>query len=298
MPTNTQDPTIRNFVVEVKSRLADLNPADVDGLTENLEADLLERQLEEGDDFKLGSPDQFARDLRTAAGIDAPEKEVSPLRRLVNRAAKWTWQLVRSARPAWWLVRGYLLFWLWGVWFNPGGFLPDNFLQWVILVGLTVASIVVGRKTWRRYLVRVPLAVLNVGLIIVGLIWGITLQNSRDDYMRMHTMDNAGVLMWNGYWITQPKAFDANGTELPMVELRDVNGNVIFHEQPQVLPKELQGIVNLTLPEAIKKLSKTEIGGVDINYEKMNGVKPGTVTALTLSTDDSGVAIVLLKVAE
>ncbi len=63
---------VRDYVVGVRAALADLPPEDVEEFTTGMEADLAERLAEPGDGTlrdRLGEPDAYAAELRSAAGL-------------------------------------------------------------------------------------------------------------------------------------------------------------------------------------------------------------------------------------
>ena len=62
------------YVREVRAELVDLPAEDVDDITGGMEADLSELAAESGGDLvgRLGSPSQYAAELRSAAGLPEP----------------------------------------------------------------------------------------------------------------------------------------------------------------------------------------------------------------------------------
>lgn len=117
--------TVRTYLEELDLRLTDLAPADRAELTAPIEQRMLELVGAGGDgsqiDQRFGSPEQLANDLRTAAGHPAPAPAV-PVRAPRVSVTSWLrtgldrpWvaavaSYLTSLRPAWWAVRGYLLF--------------------------------------------------------------------------------------------------------------------------------------------------------------------------------------------
>ena len=67
---------VRAFVARVRERLSDLPAEELQDLTEGLEADLTDLVAERGGGT-LGDPDEYAQELRSAAGL-----EPAPRRRL------------------------------------------------------------------------------------------------------------------------------------------------------------------------------------------------------------------------
>ncbi|GHJ18367.1 HAAS signaling domain-containing protein [Micromonospora sp. AKA38] len=184
---------ITDYVDRVRAALADLPPTLRDELTEDLPEHLAEVAAE-GDGTlvdRLGAPEAYALELRTAAGAE-PGGRPARLRRLAAARDRATTQLrlldrqlgpllghtrvadfLRSLRPAWWLVRGYLAALLIGEMTRSGraGLLPrldDSLLGGLLLLtGAVLASLWLGRRSggftgWPRRLHLVGTAVLVV----------------------------------------------------------------------------------------------------------------------------------------
>lgn len=114
---------VRDYVDAVRAWLGDLPPDEVDDLTAGMEADLTERAFESGARLGdlLGQPEEYAAELRAAAGLPpraAPG--ASPPRRGVvadlatalgasGRRTLDRWPWLRELRPTWWLARGWVL---------------------------------------------------------------------------------------------------------------------------------------------------------------------------------------------
>ena len=118
----------QDYLAAVEHELADLPPEDRSALLEDL-AQHLEALAGEDDDrpvvVRLGLPAQYAADLRAAAGLPARGGVVrpsapglrdrldaflaSPAGRRVGSAGHEVWRLLGELRPAWWVLRGYLL---------------------------------------------------------------------------------------------------------------------------------------------------------------------------------------------
>jgi hypothetical protein len=119
MTATTMTEAAAAFLAAVRDELADLPADDAAELLEDVEAHLAEADAD-GRLTDLGTPQQYAADLRAAAGL--PERArahdrwapVRAARRLYARvAATRAYTEVRAflpeLRPAWWVVRGYLL---------------------------------------------------------------------------------------------------------------------------------------------------------------------------------------------
>ncbi|GAB4080830.1 hypothetical protein GCU67_04630 [Modestobacter muralis] len=112
----------RDYLADVERELADLPAEERAALLEDLEQHLA-ALAEEGDDcpvvIRLGSPAAYAEELRAAAGLPAqrnvrPSPRRDEVRRLLARveAHPLTDEVRRlwgELRPAWWVLRGYLL---------------------------------------------------------------------------------------------------------------------------------------------------------------------------------------------
>lgn len=112
----------RDYLADVDRELADLPAEERAALLEDLEAHLA-ALAEEGDDcpivIRLGSPAAYAEELRAAAGLPVqgsvrPSPRRDEVRRLLARveAHPVTGEVRRlwaELRPAWWVLRGYLL---------------------------------------------------------------------------------------------------------------------------------------------------------------------------------------------
>jgi hypothetical protein len=108
----TGRPDVEEYLDAVRAELADLQPNERDELLEDVEASLLDAAEETDAPLaaRLGSPADFAAELRAAAGLHRPE--ASPRARLRDvwrrpeREAV-TRGLVELA-PIWWLARAYV----------------------------------------------------------------------------------------------------------------------------------------------------------------------------------------------
>ncbi|QGQ20134.1 hypothetical protein GC089_14110 [Cellulomonas sp. JZ18] len=170
---------VADYAARVRSALADLEPDQVDDLTDGLEANLTDALADDGrthhgglaDEF--GPPDAYAAELRSAAGlapaaaregaaraaVTAPWRAVRELCRAVLvrlRSTRWfpgVEDLALALRPAWWVLRGWtvahLLLQLTSVEPYPAFWLPSTFAGWVVLVVAVVASAQWGRGRWR-----------------------------------------------------------------------------------------------------------------------------------------------------
>ncbi|MQA32931.1 HAAS signaling domain-containing protein [Modestobacter roseus] len=114
---------VQNYLVAVECELSDLPAEERGDLLEDLETHLASLAEEDDDrpiDVRLGSPVAYAAELRSAAGLPPregarPSRDRSAeLRRWVGRAQAHplgheVHRLLLELRPAWWVLRGYLL---------------------------------------------------------------------------------------------------------------------------------------------------------------------------------------------
>jgi hypothetical protein len=120
MASNDQANDVATYAAAVRAALSDLPPDQSEILLEDLEDHLREVATEAGGPLaeRLGSPEEYARELRTAYGAtQVNTRRQDPLLRDVLLARTWLtgsqwYQQVRAflpeLRPAWWVLRGYL----------------------------------------------------------------------------------------------------------------------------------------------------------------------------------------------
>jgi hypothetical protein len=116
----------QDYLAAVEHELADLPAEDRSALLEDLGLHLeaLAAEQDERDiAVRLGAPSAYAADLRSAAGLPARAELTpagnwrerldgalaTPLARRAGTAARGVLRLLGDLRPAWWVLRGYLL---------------------------------------------------------------------------------------------------------------------------------------------------------------------------------------------
>jgi hypothetical protein len=115
MTAPTTSPEAQAFLAAVEQELVDLPADDRRELLDDLALHLAERDGD-ADSAPLGSPQEYARELRDAAGLPA-RAAVSRRRRLSAavdrfvgaRAVAEVRAFMPLLRPAWWVLRGYLV---------------------------------------------------------------------------------------------------------------------------------------------------------------------------------------------
>ncbi len=160
-------PDVTAYLAAVRASLIDLPEAERDDLVSEVEASLVE-SIEEGAPIaaRLGPPEEFAAELRAAAGLHEPVAQPRGQSRLALLAAR----LVRDPRvavarrlgtdlaPIWWLARAYLAvsalaYVLDTGWSTRYPIVPrfGTAEMGVVLIGLAVvASVLVGLQMRRQ----------------------------------------------------------------------------------------------------------------------------------------------------
>jgi len=111
------EPEVARYLEAVREGLGDLTDAERDDLLEEVESSLLEAAADSGSvQERLGPPEEFAAELRSAAGLEAPPVEPTRERGIRDVLAELA-AAARSPRlrrfaseltPTWWLARGYV----------------------------------------------------------------------------------------------------------------------------------------------------------------------------------------------
>src|SRR5438128_9349956 len=121
MTSNEQATAVSTYAASVRAALSDLPPDQAEVLLEDLEDHLREIAADAGGPLaeRLGPPEQYAQELRAAygaghAGGRRQDPSLRHLRRAVARvtASAWYGQVrafLPELRPAWWVLRAYLV---------------------------------------------------------------------------------------------------------------------------------------------------------------------------------------------
>jgi hypothetical protein len=114
-PTTAVPPEVSEYLAAVRAALDDLPPTERDDLLAEVEPSLLDAASETGGNVsaRLGPAEDFAAELRSAAGLQVPPRRTVSEPRLLVAARR----LVRDPRvqelrrlaPIWWVARAYLL---------------------------------------------------------------------------------------------------------------------------------------------------------------------------------------------
>jgi len=268
-PTDTQvlvRPEVTAFVDEVRRVLADLDEETRDELTGGLEADLADQVA---DGAPLGDPAAYAAELRSAAGLPERQRRFATLRHpgsveavLDASGARWrafaakpavkpAWDVVAALRPAWWVLRAWVLVLavdrVTGPW-EAEGVVPSlghPVVTVPVLACAVVLSTLVGTgRLWpgsgpdRRLLARLVLLVGNVAALVAVVAWTVDpgysrLDQARDTSYSDGYRDGQRVLMRDpslhvgDQQVRNIFAYDADGDPLPRVQLFDQDGHPI-----------------------------------------------------------------------
>lgn len=242
--TTTLDREVADFTAAVRRALSDLPDDVVDDLLDGLEADLVERSLDDGG--ALGDPVAYAAELRAAAGLSTRRGPAvldgvrGELRRVPERIAELVAERRRehpafdhavsftiALRPVWWVLRAWLVYLpVGGV---IGGPLPGTPLEWLLLAALLVVSVQVGRGRWLPFRwMRAALVVVNVVAAIAApfaLAWLVSTVRPSYDAAAYSAPDlSTSGLVLNGSTVTNLFGYDADGRPLTGVQLFTQDG--------------------------------------------------------------------------
>lgn len=213
--TTLLGPAGLGYLADVGGALADVQPAERDELLEEVREHLVSLAAEAGHDLdrealvaRLGEPTGYARELRSAAGLDETAVAVEPIMSIWRSfrgipAIAPVWAYVQRLEPAWWAVRGYLIAglvlpWWFGVpGITSGGeaFANAYFLHWHVDD--------LGFYTSRaRFFWLLPIA----AVVVVSVLIGVRAERSATMQKRLtsRVFDLVGVLaliLLPGWWI-------------------------------------------------------------------------------------------------
>jgi hypothetical protein len=205
-----------------------LKSDDLRELTENLEADLLDRRDAEGATFKLGEPKFYAADLAEAAGLSLQSFEVSRLNIEFLRIWQATLNYFRTLAPAWAIVRGWLMFALiyMPVVYGRVSEIPGNTRDWLVLVALVVVNVWLSKKQFSN--LKYPLVVLNILMLLGTTVVIADLASKLQTYEKYVTFERDDTLVSGGRAIYGVCAVDLNGMRSEVRKLLDKDGYPIF----------------------------------------------------------------------
>lgn len=256
---------VAGFAAAVRRALAGLSPELVEDLTDGLEADLAEALADAaGTDpvAQFGTPEEYAAELRTAAGIEPAAPVVAgrkrrewlrhPVRALRRQASRlltalrgtrW-WPPVEdflvALRPLWWVLRGWVVYRLalWAFSGSPESIMPSSGFRLGALVALVVVSVQWGRGAWRAPARLQPLAVFVSAAAAVLALPMVASADTGPDYIYEPYPEPylaEGVVV-DGMQVSNLYVYDAEGNPLGNVQIFDDRGRPV-----RTLGEDIQG---------------------------------------------------------
>jgi hypothetical protein len=228
MATQVTDQEIKSFVRKVQNQLAGLKSDDLRELTENLEADLLDRREAEGAKFNLGDAKAYANELIEAAGLLGDSVEVSRLNIEFLKIWKATLDYFRTLSPAWAIVRGWLLFALvyTPVVYGRIGEIPTNARDWIVLVALVALNIWLTKKQFAA--LKYPLVIVNVLMLVGTPVVIADVATAVATYEKYKIFEMSATLVAGGRAINAVCALDEYGNRTQVSKLLDQDGYPIY----------------------------------------------------------------------
>ncbi|XVX19492.1 hypothetical protein ACQP1U_14435 [Actinomycetota bacterium] len=239
MTNLTSTTAVADYVRAVRTALGDLPAEEVEDLTLGMEADLVEIEAEGGGDLasRLGTPEAYAAELRSAAGLPAPAAQRSWwVRQRVEWGERWSrsqtrWPWLEQLRPVWWVLRGLVatlavtaLFGL-GI-LGPAILLALFFAAVSFALGVRSAAL----PSWARGLVAAG-NVLAAVLALPLLLWGLGRVAHVPSYGPEPAPYAQQGLAMDGNPVTNVYVYDADGKRLSNVRLFDQGGRSLNANQ-------------------------------------------------------------------
>jgi hypothetical protein len=275
MMQTLNDSSIPDFAASVRLELRDLPKSVIEELTGDLEASLQERRQDEGENFQLGSPNEYAAELREAAGMGP--RPVSKTRfgskAMLSAVESWLrkYQLTNailefgtSVKPLWWVLRATLA---WGLF---SGFYPNSVTDLALLVLLVFLSVQWGRKKWftGKFFDSILLP-LNVVAVLLLAPSSVLISNAVNTAVNTQQVMqewsvNSG-LVYNGKSVTEVNAFDSAGAEVKGLIFRDQNGTPLEIGIPlsELTEYQVPDVLGFSYEKANSALSDAGLPGVD-----------------------------------
>ncbi len=239
------------YAAAVRTALEDLPQGEREAPLEDLEDHLAEVAAESADplETRLGTPADYAAELRFAYGIGRPDSAVPGIfKRTFSPVRAWfdgsdSFQAVRAfmpeLRPGWWVLRGYLVAVVLAVVFRngndvrpiPNPFSSHGLLEIVIAVVAIAVSVRIGRGSvpagrWRRLLAWAPNAFIGLaGLAALGSMGtGYSWASSVGTAVPQELGPYSSAAAFPGRVVTNIYPYRADGKPLQDVLLYDQNG--------------------------------------------------------------------------
>ena len=275
-------PEVAAYLAAVRQALDDLPAPERDDLLAEVEASIVDAASETGAPIaaRLGPPDEFAAELRAAAGLQetasAPrESRLVALARGAAAATAPARAVARELAPVWWVARAYIAVgflvltsdagWSWRApvfpRFAPGGF--DHPLTGVVVLLAAVAvSIWIGFRS--RQWTRGKPALVAVNVVLLLLAVPVLSNFPQTAYSNVTIVEDAPIsgLVYNGVAVQNIYPYSRDGRLLHDVLLYDSFGQPIEFGVGAVDP--------------MRRLLRTRAGAPIYNSFPIRYYEPGT----------------------
>jgi len=238
------------YAAAVRRALADLTPEQVDDLTDDLEVALADALA---DDHRattgvglvglFGTPEQYAAELRAAAGLAGdPGGRRRGLPDATTRLKAWAdgetaalreqswWPsfagFMGALAPLWWVVRAWGMYMvLFGIVFALS---PRSPVAWPFIIALTVVSVQWGRGRWRSHKVaRALWWIASVATVLVGLAWAGSSTSGGSPTDASYAWTPSDDVYVDGAPVANLFVYDADGEPVPNAQIYDDKGRPV-----------------------------------------------------------------------
>jgi hypothetical protein len=272
---------VETYLARVRAALADIPADERSELLEEVEASLHETASETGGSVaaQLGPPEDFAAELRAAAGLQpSTTARAIGLRETFERLASdprvaATTRFARELAPIWWAARGYvaiaaLALAAGGSWSASHGAVPrigtGKLGAAAILVAVLV-SIALGLWSRRSTAARVPLALVNLVLLGAAIPVGVHLSHRPTEAVASRIVVQTSVvpgLAYNGAPVDNIYPYSRDGRLLHDVLLYSGSGAPLN--------------VSTTAYDPLRRILVTKAGNRVYNAFPVRYYEPGT----------------------
>ncbi|MCI0686858.1 MAG: hypothetical protein L0Y54_06430 [Sporichthyaceae bacterium] len=244
---------VARYAAAVRAALDDLPEHERDDLLEDLEDHLREVDADTEGSLtdRLGPPTRYAEELRASAGLSVSGGRPRRAHRWQGLArARRFWQTVRShrtvratvdlvpeLRPAWWLVRAYVVVQLlsWLIYAKTDALIPIQFGSKVVGVAVLllacVASVRLGRRAVDVGRSDPRYVIANTLLALAAIAFAVQLAEIDDDPGYAESYELVGDGLRNGTLVTNIIPVDSDGRLLTEVHLYDQDGQPLIQSQ-------------------------------------------------------------------
>ncbi|WP_120522944.1 hypothetical protein [Arthrobacter celericrescens] len=279
------------YAESVRRELDDLAAADVDDLTEGLEADLME-QFEDSGAVPDLSPAAYAAELRSSAGL--PERTTSAAaskgpglrdsflkagadflgRVRANPVSNAVLEFLIRLRPVWWLLRAWAIFQIIVTPLYTGNYvlIPRGLTAWAFLAVLVVLSVRMGsRPTPRRIWMRRAFTTANaISILFIAIMTPAILSHALNSSYNSSSASYNYIppLSVNGAGVDHVFVYDKDGKLLRDVRFYDQDGSPLDMPLPDGLAAPQQ------LPAAAQPGEPFGPGLMDPYGQEATGTEP------------------------